>query len=175
MIYLLYGYVAICLFLLLATLPDWGYLRDRIALERAFMEGKPHPHDKGCRDMSRKALKGHHRFFRRWPKACRTCDGEGGASSPGYFNPFSGACEDPSFTECPDCLAISQCPRCGNQLDDTWFDSLSGSLTPCPHCNWEHGTTPDDSAGYNPVQEVVLGFCCQPEDVITYVTKFPTG
>ena len=77
-------------------------------------------------------------WLKSWPNYCKTCDGAGGASSPGDSVPYGSTWVSlpDMFDPCPDCAEKGICSRCGEQA---WgeFETLDEQFVPCPHCGWD--------------------------------------
>ena len=84
------------------------------------------------------------RYAGRWPRYCRTCNGEGFTwytydPSPAGVSLAPGSMED--CDPCPDCVEKGICPRCGEQVwtEEAWDDT---EPVVCPLCGWDE-TKPD--------------------------------
>ena len=84
------------------------------------------------------------RYAGRWPRYCRTCNGEGFIwytydPSPAGVSLAPGSMED--CDPCPDCVEKGICPRCGEQVwtEEAWDDT---EPVVCPLCGWDE-TKPD--------------------------------
>jgi hypothetical protein len=63
-------------------------------------------------------------YITRFPQYCRTCRGAGNIEQANV--------PDPSITDCDDCLAQGNCPRCGKTFE-RWALAI---WRPCAFCGW---------------------------------------
>jgi len=90
---------------------------------------------------TRECLRARHEFFKRWPNACKVCDGRGFSEENDH------SVNAIRVDQCPSCK--SDCPRCGSCEMD--FDIGEGDGL-CPVCGWDGSVVIEHRSGWREME-----------------------
>lgn len=106
-------------------------------------------HSPACLELRSKELAEREAFLKLFPGACQKCNATGLVSYLEHHEFWGAACAEELSEDCPECLALSKCPRCG---DSAKFYCDDPDTLKCFNCDW----TPESPA----LPELVDDFDC---------------